>query len=134
MVDDFKDYYLILGVFPTSDAVTLDTVYRDKVKTYHPDVYSGDKQFAEEEIKKINEAYGVLKDPIKREEYDQVWTKKNSNTLVNIKQEDDIKKEQLAKEKEEIILKRRRQLDNQIMGWCVFCIVVIIGLTMYFRR
>ena len=134
MVDDFKDYYLILGVFPTSDTATLDTVYRDKVKTYHPDVYSGDKQFAEEEIKKINEAYAVLKDPIKREEYDQVWTKKNSNALVNMKQEDDIKKEQLAKEKEEIILKRRRQLDNQIMGWCVFCIVVIIGLTMYFRR
>ena len=134
MVDDFKDYYLILGVFPTSDGATLDTVYRDKVKTYHPDVYSGDKQFAEEEIKKINEAYAVLKDPIKRKEYDQVWSKKNSNALVNIKQEDDIKKEQLAKEKEEIILKRRRQLDNQIMGWCVFCIVVIIGLTMYFRR
>ena len=133
-MDDFKDYYLILGVFPSIDAKALEIVYRDKVKTYHPDVYSGDKHYAEEQVKKIIEAYELLKDPLKRKAYDQIWIKKNSNALVNIDKENKHTKETRAKEKEEIILKRRRQLDNQIMGWCVFSVVVIFGLTMYFKK
>lgn len=37
---------------------------------YHPDHNPGDKA-AEEEIKKINEAYSILSDPAQRQQYDQ---------------------------------------------------------------
>ena len=122
---------------PPIDTKSLDAAYRDKVKTYHPDVYSGDKQFAEQEMKKINEAYAVLKDPLKREEYDQGWSERKIDKLVTTDTQNDklniFVNDQRAIEKAQLILKRKRQLDNQIMMWCFLAIVIIFGLTWKFK-
>ena len=40
------------------------------VTEYHPDVYKGDKLYAERYTALITEAYAVLKDPEKRKDYD----------------------------------------------------------------
>jgi curved DNA-binding protein CbpA len=72
-----KDYYAILGVLPSIEATALDAVYKSLVKKYHPDVFKGDKKIGEEKTKDINEAYGILRDPAKRKEYDQ--TRLNQN-------------------------------------------------------
>ena len=44
--------------------------YKALVKKYHPDVFNGSSEEAEEWIKLINQAYEVLSDDIKRREYD----------------------------------------------------------------
>jgi curved DNA-binding protein CbpA len=72
-----KDYYSILGVLPSIEASALDAVYKALVKKYHPDVFAGDKNIAEEKTKEINEAYSVLRDPQKRKQYDEQRQKEN---------------------------------------------------------
>ena len=65
-----RDYYEVLGVDKTADEATLKKAYRTLAKKYHPDMNPGDKE-AEQKFKEINEAYGVLSDPEKRQKYDQ---------------------------------------------------------------
>ena len=65
------DYYDILLISRSASAEEIQKAYRTLAKKYHPDVYDGDKDFAEEQMKFINEAYSVLSDPQARKEYDQ---------------------------------------------------------------
>jgi len=64
-----KDYYHILGVSKTSTTDEIRKTYRKMAMQYHPDRNPDDPQ-AEERFKEIAEAYGVLTDPIKRQQYD----------------------------------------------------------------
>lgn len=63
------DYYKILGVDKDADAATIKKAYRKLAMKYHPDKNPGDKS-AEEKFKQANEAYAVLSDPEKRQQYD----------------------------------------------------------------
>jgi len=60
-------YYDVLGVTPAAPQEIISAVYRAWMKAMraHPDL-GGDPELA----KSLNEAYGVLKDPERREEYD----------------------------------------------------------------
>ena len=70
-----EDYYKILEVNQSASPETIEKVYKMLVKKYHPDLQNDtDKMAAEEKIKKINQAYDVLSNPIKREEYDNTLT------------------------------------------------------------
>jgi molecular chaperone DnaJ len=64
-----KDYYHILGVPETAGAEEIKKVFRRLAKLCHPDAHPGDKK-AEERFKEVSEAYDVLSDPKKREQYD----------------------------------------------------------------
>jgi len=64
-----EDYYKILGVNRDASAADVKKAYRKLAMKYHPDHAKGDKA-AEEKFKKINEAYAVLSDKEKRQEYD----------------------------------------------------------------
>ena len=65
-----EDYYKILEVNQSASPETIEKVYKILVKKYHPDLQSDENKIkAEEKIKKINEAYDVLSDPLKREAY-----------------------------------------------------------------
>src|SRR6266700_256428 len=64
------DYYAILGVLPTAEAVVIRAAYRALSLKYHPDTWSGDKAEATCRMQQLNEAYDVLSDPSKRERYD----------------------------------------------------------------
>lgn len=66
------DYYEILGVGRDDDADTIKKAFRRKARTCHPDV--SDAPDAEEQFKKLNEAYDVLSDPQKKAQYDQFGT------------------------------------------------------------
>lgn len=66
-----KDYYEILGVKKTATDPELKKAYRDLAKKYHPDKNKGNKE-AENRFKEISEAYAVLSDKDKREQYDRL--------------------------------------------------------------
>lgn len=64
------DYYKILGVSRDANEKDIKKAFRRLARKYHPDVNPGDKS-AEQKFKEINEAYEVLSDAKKREDYDK---------------------------------------------------------------
>jgi len=64
-----KDFYKTLGVAEDASRDQIKKVYRQLAKKYHPDRNKGDKT-AEAKFKEVQEAYSVLSDEKKREEYD----------------------------------------------------------------
>ncbi|MEG4486494.1 J domain-containing protein [Microcoleus sp. D2_18a_B4] len=69
-MQNFRNYYLILGVPKDATADEIKKAYRRLARQLHPDVNPGDKS-AEDRFKDINEAYDILSDIDKRAQYDQ---------------------------------------------------------------
>lgn len=63
-----SDFYAVLAVPSVADEETIRQAYRRLAREYHPDV-AGDQ--GAETMKRINAAYRVLGDPVRRREYDQ---------------------------------------------------------------
>ena len=64
-----RDYYDVLGVNKSASPEELKSAYRKLAVKYHPDKNPGDKA-AEDKFKEASEAYGVLSDKSKKENYD----------------------------------------------------------------
>ena len=65
-----QDYYNILNVTKSASPEEIKKSYRKLAIKWHPDKNQGDPS-AEEQFKKISEAYGVLSDQNKKAQYDQ---------------------------------------------------------------
>jgi curved DNA-binding protein len=62
------NYYDLLQINPRAEVETIDRVYRILATRYHPDnQQTGDS----ERFRLLTEAYQLLKDPVKRKEYDR---------------------------------------------------------------
>ncbi len=68
-----KDYYKILGVERSASQEEIKKAFRKQAHKYHPDKADGD----EEKFKEANQAYQVLGDETKRQQYDQFGTSFN---------------------------------------------------------
>ena len=80
MASQARDYYALLGVSETASADDIKKAYRRLAKQYHPDANPNNKEAAEK-FKEIGEAYGVLSEPEKRKQYDQM--RKNPFSFAN---------------------------------------------------
>ncbi len=69
-MSDQRDLYEVLGVARNAEAGEIKKAYRKLALKYHPDQNPGDKQ-AEERFKEAADAYGILSDSQKRQQYDQ---------------------------------------------------------------
>lgn len=65
-----RDYYEVLGVPKSASKEAIKRSYRELAKKYHPDRNPNDPS-AEEKFKEVQQAYSVLSDAKKREEYDR---------------------------------------------------------------
>lgn len=68
-----RDYYEILKVDRSAPQHEIKRAFRRLAREHHPDVKKDDPQ-ADERFKEINEAYQVLGDPTRREQYDRYGT------------------------------------------------------------
>lgn len=64
------NHYESLGVSKNASQKEIKDAYKKLIKKYHPDIYSGDKAFAEKKTKEINLAYDILSDEQSRKNYD----------------------------------------------------------------
>jgi len=106
-----KDYYKILGVEEEASEEEIRARWIALTKRYHPDLgKTGQK--ADERIKEVNEAYGVLKDSSKRLDYDfeRVLRKK------------------VRSRKEKSVTNRKR-----ILPACVLILFFAVGLIIFER-
>jgi len=75
------DYYNVLGLSQNASGEGIKKAYRKLAMQYHPDRNPGNEKWANEKFKEINEAYGVLGDPQKREHYDHFGTAGNVSDI-----------------------------------------------------
>ncbi|MES2756012.1 MAG: DnaJ C-terminal domain-containing protein [Pseudomonadota bacterium] len=66
----FKDYYQIMGVERAASASEIKQAYRKLAHQFHPDISKD--PLGKERFQEIGEAYAVLKDPEKRQAYDEL--------------------------------------------------------------
>ena len=65
------NYYRVLGVSLSADETEIKRAYRTLAKDYHPDLVPADRrEWARAQMARINAAYEVLGDPVRRSEYD----------------------------------------------------------------
>ncbi len=83
------NYYDILGVSRNATTKEITVAFKKLVKELHPDRYKTEeeKREAEKRFKEVTRAFNILKDPVKRREYDQTLRTPHSsakeNTSVN---------------------------------------------------
>lgn len=98
-----KNYYEILEVDKNASQEVIEKAYKALAKKYHPDLQQGaTKQEYAEKMKIINEAYDVLSDNFKREQY-------------NLKlQNEQVQNQTISKEEQERIMQENYALKQQL--------------------
>ncbi len=116
----FIDYYVILGIEPTTDLETIRKAYRKCAKKYHPDV---NKDIPEDAMKKVNEAYEILKDQQSCDEYfikymkfksKQEKEKEEKRKAEEARQEEFRKQEEAKKQQEEQAKKKEKTKKSSL--------------------
>lgn len=65
-----ESYYEVLGVPKDADQKAIKAAYRKMALKWHPDKNPDDREAAEKKFREVAEAYEVLSDPKRRQQYD----------------------------------------------------------------
>ena len=111
------NYYEILEINEKASPEVIKMAYKALILKYHPDRYQGDKNYAEEMTKKINEAFEVLSNEEKRKEYDMLihTNNINANQQDNIDKQDNNTQSNCEKKEEKVT-------DNILVAVSISCI------------
>ena len=111
------NYYEILEINEKASPEVIKMSYKALILKYHPDRYQGDKNYAEEMTKKINEAFEVLSNEEKRKEYDMLihTNNINANQQDNIDKQDNNTQSNCEKKEEKVT-------DNILVAVSISCI------------
>lgn len=86
-----KKYYDLLQLGQGASLEEAKSAYKKQIKKYHPDLYPGDKSFAESKTAEINEAYDLIVEDIKKKE-EAARYEARQKLYGNIKTVNDLKK------------------------------------------
>lgn len=116
----FKDYYAILGCTKNSSNEEIKKKYYSLALKYHPDKNPKNK-IAEEKFKDINEAWGVLGNENKRQQYDETYESKKKIVAVSKRKSHDVSTE--------VTQTQSNNKENKILeGVCVFLIISCLAI------
>ncbi len=105
-----KNFYEVLRVRTNATSDQIKRAFIELVSKYHPDVYKGDKLYAERYTAIVTEAYSVLKDPDKRYEYDLKHNINSRPSKRDLRRED----EYIRQEKNEERRMSRKNYEQQM--------------------
>ena len=83
MTSSQKDFYEILGINKNATPDEIRKAYKKLAIKWHPDKNPDNKEQAEAKFKEISEAYSVLSDPQKKNDYDNRGTNHFTNVHFN---------------------------------------------------
>jgi len=139
-VEKNMNYYEILKISRNANQEQIKDAYKKQVKKYHPDLYIGDKDFAEKKLKEINEAYNVLSDLEMKLEYDKYLQEKYqenvsknvSNSAPNAKQTTQNYSTTNSKKQtwtlSDFIIKKINKLDSKKQTRIFFIVLITISI------
>lgn len=87
------NYYALLGVTPTAKTAEIKRAYRRLARQHHPDLNA---QSADEQIKRVNEAYAVLSDSRKRQIYDEQLRQARLRAEAILREREQLRRQQEA--------------------------------------
>lgn len=108
-----KNYYEILEVDKNASKEVIEKAYRTLAKKYHPDLQQGlQQQEYSEKMKIINQAYDVLSDDKKREEYNQKLENERIQREKN--QYSSGENQSISREEQDRIIRENYELKQQL--------------------
>lgn len=105
-----KNFYEVLQVKPNATQMQIKKAYISLITKYHPDVYRGDKAFAQKYTSLLTEAYAVLKDESRRREYNIRHCISSKPNIRQLRRED----RRIQREKQEELRLRKRNSEQQV--------------------
>lgn len=112
-----KNYYDILQVNKNASPEIIEKAYKTLAKKYHPDLQEEEnKKHAEEILKEINEAYEVLSNPEKKQDYDQHLIQQEENNFYTSQEpqpKNNSSKHDTQISKDELLYRQQQELLRQ---------------------
>jgi hypothetical protein len=78
MSGEINDYYEILSIARNADEAIIRAAYHVLAKRYHPDLATGSKAESTEKFQLLTTAYETLCDPLRRAQYDEQRSRRQS--------------------------------------------------------
>jgi formylglycine-generating enzyme required for sulfatase activity len=107
-----KNYYYILGVERNATLEEIKKAYKKLALKFHPDQNNGDK-FFEERFKEIAEAYEILSNQERRNQYDLVWLMHNAQNASSNRTNSSSQATEEEKRKREAFQQEKAQFERE---------------------
>lgn len=104
-----ETYYDILQVKPDATFVQIKKSFISLVSMYHPDIYHGDKDFAQKLTAQLTEAYTVLKNNDTRKAYDESLKLPKPNVIFQSHSKKFMRNDAPKKKKEKVFIHPREK-------------------------